>query len=292
MKEFLEKKYKLIAFDWDGTAVYDRNSDCHQLACVIAKFLEKGTKIAIITGTNINNINNQFLSLLESDFKQNIYMLTNRGSEVFAYDKNDTLTNIYSKIASQTENDILDKIAIKIKQQIEITSKTNIKIIFNRMNRRKINLNSEWENPPKEMIKQLVIDTNHYLDKHGWSGRIKKVCDMVNTLAKSYQFKNLKITTDGKFVEIGITDKKDSMKWLVENIEVDENEIIVFGDEFGKIDGINGSDYNMILKGFSEITYVSVGVEPFAIPKGIIHEKGGEKKFLEILNRLLANLNN
>ena len=50
------KKYKAIFFDWDGTAVLSRTAPVDQVVVPMKKLLAEGVKLAVISGTTINNI--------------------------------------------------------------------------------------------------------------------------------------------------------------------------------------------------------------------------------------------
>ena len=50
------KKYKAVFFDWDGTAVFSRTAPVDQVVVPMKKLLAEGVKLAVISGTTINNI--------------------------------------------------------------------------------------------------------------------------------------------------------------------------------------------------------------------------------------------
>jgi len=97
----------------------------------------------------------------------------------------------------------------------------------------------------------------------------------------------LRLTTDVKHVEFGLTDKSDSVAWIIEHLAkpagIRTADILILGDEFGPINGFEGSDYRMV--GLPDATYVSVGKEPNGVPEGVLHVGGGAAAFLDILQR-------
>src|SRR5262249_15975531 len=84
----LSQPFRIIAFDWDGTAVENGSADARPIAARIEELLKLGVPIVVITGTNFNNIDRQFSSLITGPHKRNLYVLTNRGSEVYGFDEN------------------------------------------------------------------------------------------------------------------------------------------------------------------------------------------------------------
>ncbi|MDD3013056.1 MAG: HAD hydrolase family protein [Candidatus Gastranaerophilales bacterium] len=279
----LLKPFKIVIFDWDGTAVKNRKTDASQITSKLDELLKLGIYIIVITGTNFDNINRQFSSFIKGPHKHNLYICTNRGSEVFGFDENSDKVLLYRRIATDQENLLLNKTVEKTKSAIENTSKATINIIYNRLNRRKIDLIPEWTNPPKNEIDKLLLETEKRLEKNGFAGGIKKAYKLLTDIAKTSKFGNAKITSDVKHLEIGLTDKSDSIIWILQNIakkyNINDNEIIIGGDEFGSIAGFEGSDSKMITKNRNDIIYFSVGIEPNGVPEKVIHFIGGPASF-------------
>jgi len=283
--------YKLIVFDWDGTAVENRQVDASEVTGLLRCLIERDVIIAIITGTNVHNVMAQIQDITSSSGLKNLYILTNRGSEVYGFDEDKKLVLIYERHATKQEKHLLDDISIKTRNAITSISNTNINIVFNRMNRRKIDLIPEWENPQKNEIDKLLFETEKNLTENGFSGGMKEAYEILKIHARAADFNQAKITSDVKHLEIGLTDKSDSMRWIMENIaskkKIKENEILVGGDEFGTVAGFEGSDSKMILDGYPDITYISVGIEPEGVPEKVIHARGGPACFCRVLEMQL-----
>lgn len=286
----LNKPYKIIAFDWDGTAVHRRDEDISACIPLYDRLLEQGTYIIVITGTNFENIDNQFSSHVNGIYKKNLFICTNRGSEVFGFNQNsEPVLHLRLNIDEKT-NELLDKIAEKTKKDIEEKAK-NIKlnIIYNRLNRRKLDLIPEWENPLKSEIGKLIIETEKKLMNYGFKEGIKGAFDLMETNASLLGLKNARITSDVKHIEIGVSDKSDSIKWVLDNIaapeKIPDKNILILGDEFGPVAGFDGSDYKMVLKNHENIVYFSVGKEPNGLPPKVGHIGGGPECFYNILKK-------
>ena len=82
------KQYKAIFFDWDGTAVLSRKAPVEDAVNAMRPLLEKGVKLAIISGTTYENIAG---GKLESYFTpkqlQNLYLGLGRGAYDYGFDE-------------------------------------------------------------------------------------------------------------------------------------------------------------------------------------------------------------
>lgn len=286
----LLKPFKLIALDWDGTAVKDRKSDTTSLVDIFEKLLAKDVVICVITGTNVNNIDKQFSCKINTKYRHNLFISANRGSEVYSYDNFGDLVLLHQRLAIESEDIALSKIAEETIKKVEEISEFTIELISNRLNRRKLDLIPEWANPKKDEAIALKAATLKRFKKLGFNDGIKGVYNIIKEYAKKFNFEDLKITSDIKHLEIGLTDKSDSINWILENIAatngIKDSEILIAGDEFGTIDGISGSDYRMVAENHTEITYFSVGIEPEGVPSPVIYLGGGPECFIKILDEI------
>ena len=286
----LNQSFRIIAFDWDGTAIISRKEDISELIIALKKLLKQGIYLAVITGTNFENIDKQFSSHITGFCKKNLFICTNRGSEVFGFYENFQPVLLYRLNISDEENRLLDKTAEKTKFDLESNSSVKINIIYDRLNRRKLDLIPEWENPLKSEIGKLIIETDKRLKTGGFKEGIKGAFDLAENNAWLLGLNKAKVTSDVKHIEVGMSDKSDSMKWILEHIavpnKIPDKEILVLGDEFGPVAGFDGSDYKMVLKNHKEIKYFSVGKEPNGLPPEVKHLNGGPACFLKLMQKI------
>ncbi|OFW57308.1 MAG: hypothetical protein A2Y75_07735 [Candidatus Solincola sediminis] len=284
--------FRIIAFDWDGTAVKNRKADARQVARVLEGLLDYQIFIVVITGTNFANINRQFASLIRTPNKHNLFVCTNRGSEVFGFASARKPILIHGREARPEENALLDQVAEAVKRDIENQSNVKVNIIYKRLNRRKIDLIPEWKDPEKSQIGVLLHATNTRLLEGGFKRGIKGVYELTEKYAQAFGLTDARITSDVKHIEIGLTDKSDSIRWVINNLAASRNipiaDILVLGDEFGPVAGFEGSDYRMVLPEDSGMTYVSVGKEPGGVPRRVLRASGGPRCFLSIMREQLA----
>ncbi|MEW6554156.1 MAG: glycosyl hydrolase family 65 protein [Actinomycetota bacterium] len=281
------KAYRIIVFDWDGTAVRDRAADARPVALALRDLLQLDVYVVVVTGTNYDNIERQFACHISGPGKRNLYICTNRGSEVYGFDAHSELFLLYHREATHEENQALDRVAEALKAEVETGSGLTIDIVYNRLNRRKIDLIPEWPDPPKSRIGKLLRQTERRLREGGYAPGIKGVYEAAERYSRQMGLADARITSDVKHVEVGLTDKSDSLRWILREVAERRNisygDVLVLGDEFGPIAGFEGSDFRMVLPGVEGITYVSVGKEPNGVPAGVEPRGGGPAEFLRII---------
>src|SRR5262245_39454132 len=285
----LRRPFKIIAFDWDGTAVDNRSADARPVAARIEVLLTLGVPIVVITGTNFNNIDKQFSKLIAGPHKQNLYVLTNRGSEVYGFDENSRPVLVHQRKASATEDLLLTKVAQAVRDYVRYRGGPRIDIVYNRLNRRKIDMipDPEWADPPKSRIGDLLEATEHRLKSGGIQGGIKQLFELARKLSGSFGLGEAKLTSDVKFFEVGLTDKADSIGWVLGRLApktgARAEDILTAGDEFGPIAGFEGSDFRMVTPEAKGSVFVSVGPEPAGVPGEVLHIGGGPANFQRLL---------
>ena len=283
-----DHRYRLIAFDWDGTAVTDRKEHPAELARAMQRLLDAGSLLVVITGTNADNVGGQIAPLLTPAALSRLYMMVNRGSEVYAHEADGTRSLLWGREASSEEDAALDSAADTVRNRLAADHGIEIDIIRNRLNRRKLDLipTPEWADPPKARIGELLAAVEERLKPV--PGGIGAVIDMTDAAAKAAGLRDPRITTDVKHVEVGLTDKSDSIAYVMRRLApvraILPAEVLLAGDEFGPIAGFEGSDYRMVSRLAEGATIVSVGREPNGVPPGVVHLGGGPAAFVELLD--------
>lgn len=292
-RDHLHRVFELIVFDWDGTAVRDRTSSALPLCRLLEKLLTDGALCVVITGTNAQNILKQDIGSLSPGAKRNLYLCANRGSEVFGFDEGGVAQALYRRKATDAENRSLDEAAKRL-QEFARRNGLETQIISDRLNRRKIDIIpiSKWADPKKSQFSALLIDVQDRLKKSAFSGGIAKLMDEALTISRAAGLPDPKITSDIKHIEIGLTDKADSIHWVAGNIvaprRISHDQVIFFGDEFGTVGGIPGSDSLMRVPELANATFASVGVEPEGTPPWVLHLSGGPDRFLAFLENQIT----
>ena len=287
----LDRPFKAIVFDWDGTAVMSRKEDATKVRLLLEELLKLGVHIVVITGTNFGNVDRQLSSFITGPHKRRLYVCTNRGSEVYGFDSVSRPVLIYGRRATAEEESLLTRSAEEVRDAIVARSGLDIQLITNRLNRRKIDLIPvpEWSDPPKWAIGDLLVATEKRLKEGGIAGGIREVFQFAVERARELGLQDARITSDVKHIEIGLTDKEDSMRWvmreLVGEAGIATRDVLIGGDEFGPIGGFQGSDYKMYGPVTTGAVFFSVGPEPNGAPEGVIHLGGGPACFRELMAR-------
>jgi trehalose/maltose hydrolase-like predicted phosphorylase len=288
----LEREFQMLIFDWDGTAVANRREDASTLARLSEPLLADGCWLVIVTGTNFDNIARQFCDLVAPTCRSRLLVCANRGSEVFGFDERGEVQLRFRRTATEDEDRALTRIAEEVHAAVTHATGLPVEIVYNRLNRRKIDLIPvpEWADPPKAQIGALREAVEARLAAGGWQGGIGSVVALAKRLAASMGIA-VRITSDVKHVEVGLTDKADSIAWIQRELMlprgISEDDVLILGDEFGAIGGFAGSD-DRLRAGFVRAPVVSVGVEPSGVPEGVVHLGGGPRAFRELLADQIA----
>ena len=173
--------------------------------------------------------------------------------------------------------------------QTELAARNGIEIgiVSDRLNRRKIDLipEPEWADPPKSRIGELLAAVEERL--RPLPGGIGAAIDLAQRLAAENGLPDARITSDVKHIEIGLTDKSDSIAFLMQRIAparaIRPTEMLIAGDEFGPIAGFEGSDYRMVTRLAAGATLVSVGTRAERCADRRDQLGGGPAEFVQIL---------
>jgi kojibiose phosphorylase len=160
-------------------------------------------------------------------------------------------------------------------------------IVSERLNRRKIDLipDSEWADPPKARIAELLAAVQARLYAAGLGG-LGDAVEIAVAAAREAGLPDARVTSDAKHVEIGLTDKSDSARWVFRDLHargIGPGLVLVAGDEFGTLGGLIGSDSFLLVPEGSRATAVSVGAEPTGTPPEVVSVGGGPETFLALL---------
>lgn len=286
--EPLRHVFRALVFDWDGTAVVNRQENAVALVRLLDVLLRQGVWIVIVTGTNFENVDRQLRGKLGPAVRRTLLVCVNRGSEVYGFDDAGGAVCRWRRVASPDEEAALTAVAEGVRDTIQRQTGLEIGIVYNRLNRRKVDLIPlpEWADPPKSRIGALLVAVEGRLRDAGLPGGIGEVIRMTAQLARERGLVDARITSDVKHIEIGLTDKGDSVEWvkrhLLEPERIPLSDVLIAGDEFGPIAGFAGSD-DRLRANVDGAVVVSVGPEPNGAPAGVLHLGGGPAQFRALL---------
>jgi trehalose/maltose hydrolase-like predicted phosphorylase len=279
----LDRRFEAAVFDWDGTAVPDRRSDARRVRRAVESLSRAGFDTAVVTGTNLANVDGQLGARPAGPGR--LYLCLNRGSEVFAVGPRGPVL-LYRRTATPEEEDALTAAARLAVARLAERGLHAV-IVAERLNRRKIDLIPEpaWADPPKARIADLTHEVETRVRSCGLDG-LAEVAMLARAAGREVGLRDPRVTSDVKHVEIGLTDKSDSMRWIVDELArlgVGTDALLIAGDEFGPIGGLPGSDSFLAVSEVAAATKVSVGVEPSGVPAGVIALGGGPVAFAGVL---------
>jgi kojibiose phosphorylase len=281
---------RILVFDWDGTAVADRREDASPTRDLLERLLDLDVLVVIVTGTNFGNVDRQLSSGIRGPQKRRLFVLTNRGSEAYGFDLQGEPVLLQRRQAGAEEERLLTEVAEAVRGELARLSGSEVRIVYDRLNRRKIDLIPlpEWSDPPKARIGELHERVQERLRSSGVAGGIEEVMRRAERIARDKGLRGARITSDIKHVEVGLTDKADSIRWVLKELAlprgIPAGEILIGGDEFGPLSGFEGSDARMMVPEARGAVVVSVGPEPAGVPAGVISLGGGPPRFRELLS--------
>lgn len=243
--------------------------------------------VAVVSGTDVGNIDGQLPARPSGAGR--LFLGLNRGSELFIVDRHGPRL-LYRRQASPAESAALDAAAAAVVERLAVHG-LQTALVSVRLNRRKIDLIPlpEWADPAKARIAELLEAVTRRLNATGITG-LAAVVVMAAALSREAGLADPRITSDVKHVEIGLTDKSDSMHQLMSELEtrgIGAESTLIVGDEFGPVGGVAGSDSMLLIPQASKATVVSVGVEPNGVPEHVEHRPGGPIAFLALLDEQL-----
>ncbi len=287
-----DRVYDALLFDWDGTAVASRKDDASALAHLADPLLADGVWLIVVTGTTFENISRQFCELIAAEHRQRLLVCANRGSEVFGFDQQGNPILRSRRVATPDEEESLSRIAEELRDAIMRKTGLSIEIVYHRLNRRKVDLipEPEWASPAKSEMSDLQQAVETRLASGGWRGGLAAVLDVARKAAERRGVQ-VRVTSDLKHVEIGLTDKADAATWirreLLVPMHIQAGAVLIVGDEFGRTGDLPGSD-NLLSVSLPDSQAISVGIEPQGVPPGVLHLRGGPSRFRWLLARQIA----
>lgn len=282
------KKYKAIFFDWDGTAVMSRRAPVEEAVAAMAPLLDNGVKLAIISGTTIENIAG---GKIEEYFTErqldNLYLGLGRGA--YNYEFVNGKPHIFEDVIPdmKTMCDI-HRICFDIHLELKEKYDFDTDIVFTRPNYCKIDLMVNNQRGDNLFMQENELDMlKSSLKEHGIEGGLQSLIDLSNEVAVRY---NIKVapTCDAKYLEVGLSSKSDNADTIYKYINSKEpvavEECSFWGDEYVGIEpGIFGSDSFMCTALTKDGDFFDVSVVPGERPEGVQELGGGIKTFLDFL---------
>lgn len=277
------KQYKAIFFDWDGTAVLSREAPVEDAVNVMRPLLEKGVKLAIISGTTYENIAG---GKLESYFTpkqlQNLYLGLGRGAYDYGFDAEGKPVVLKNRVPDVKGILTIHDACYKIHRVLLEQYGMNTDIVFSRPNYCKIDMMPDNNRGEKLFLQEgEAAKLQRILTSHGIES-IETLIKMAESFGTDAM--PLRATTDAKYLEVGPTGKSDNADALFDRFGFDAEDCCFWGDEFiGVTNSIFGSDSGMITANTCKGDFFDVSNLSGTRPKYVSVLKGGIRTFLDFL---------
>ena len=261
----------------------NRASDAGRVRDVIEGLCAAGFDVVVITGTHVENVDGQLRARPAGPGR--LIFCVNRGSEVFECGRAGPAL-LLRREATAAENHQLDRAAALTVERLRGHG-LEATIVAQRLNRRKVDIIPlpEWADPPKARIADLLAAVENRLRASGIAS-VAEVVTIAEAAATQAGLPEARISSDAKYVEIGLTDKADAARWTFADLwehGITAADVLVAGDEFGMLGGVPGSDSLILVPEAKGALALTVGAEPFGAPAGVLALPGGPDRIIEVL---------
>lgn len=285
---FMEKKYKAVFFDWDGTAVLSRKAPVEEIVGAMGPLLDQKVNLVIVSGTTMENIaGGKLETYFTKEQLAHLYLGLGRGAFNYRYENGQEL--IFSDMLPDKKllGDI-HRICFDIHMELLEKYGLNTDIVFSRPNYCKIDLMVENQRGDNLFMQENELDMlKDCLKKHGVKDGLQGLLDISAAAGKRYGI-TVKPTCDAKYLEVGISSKSDNVDRILEHLQsaygICPEECSFWGDEYvGIEEGIYGSDSFMKTEKTEGGDFFDVSEVPGKRPEGVTKLGGGVEQFLGFL---------
>ncbi|MCB5385437.1 HAD family hydrolase [Blautia glucerasea] len=284
----MEKKYKAVFFDWDGTAVLSRKAPVEEIVGAMGPLLDQKVNLVIVSGTTMENIaGGKLETCFTKEQLAHLYLGLGRGAFNYRYENGQEL--IFSDMLPDKKllGDI-HRICFDIHMELLEKYGLNTDIVFSRPNYCKIDLMVENQRGDNLFMQENELDMlKDCLKRHGVEGGLQGLLDISVAAGERYGI-TVKPTCDAKYLEVGISSKSDNVDRILEHLQsaygICPEECSFWGDEYvGIEEGIYGSDSFMKTEKTEGGDFFDVSEVPGKRPEGVTKLGGGVEQFLGFL---------
>ena len=285
---FMEKKYKAVFFDWDGTAVLSRKAPVEEIVGAMGPLLDQKVNLVIVSGTTMENIaGGKLETCFTKEQLAHLYLGLGRGAFNYRYENGQEL--IFSDMLPDKKllGDI-HRICFDIHMELLEKYGLNTDIVFSRPNYCKIDLMVENQRGDNLFMQENELDMlKDCLKRHGVEGGLQGLLDISVAAGERYGI-TVKPSCDAKYLEVGISSKSDNVDRILEHLQsaygICPEECSFWGDEYvGIEEGIYGSDSFMKTEKTEGGDFFDVSEVPGKRPEGVTKLGGGVEQFLGFL---------
>ena len=290
-KSLGEHLFRVIVFDWVGTAARSALDDASAVRNVIEGLLKQNVLLGIVTDLEFSVIDQKVCWPIIGLHKQNLFVFANRGLEVFGFDDRSQPVLFHREDIGEKQSKLLVHVAEAFKRDIEENSAIKVEILQDQVSRLMIDLMPEYDELTDEDARLVKEQVEQDLAAAGLKGGLKDALDLVADHARKLDLSGAHISTNLKHIEISLTNESNSLHWVTNNLAKKRNipfeDILVVGSEFGRKAGFRGKNAPLLLPEDLGVRYVSLGEEPGGAPERVVHMGGGPECFIKLLKSQL-----
>ncbi|MGN0307171.1 MAG: HAD family hydrolase [Lachnospiraceae bacterium] len=285
----MSKTYKAIFFDWDGTAVLSRRAPIEEAVAAMKPLLNKGVKLAIISGTTYENVaGGRIEGCFTPQELNNLYLGLGRGAYNYAFKEGKPY--IFSHCIPDKEvMEKIHRICFEIHMELKNKYDFNTDIVFSRPNYCKIDLMVDNNRGDNLFMQENELDMlKESLKAHGIKGGLQTLIDLSHEIADRFRVR-VAPTCDAKYLEVGISSKSNNADTIFSRLKemdtsLEAGNCAFWGDEYVGIEkGIFGSDSFMYTEMTKEGDFFDVSDVKGERPEGVKILGGGIRTFLTFL---------
>lgn len=287
------KRYQAVFFDWDGTAVCNRESSVDEVAKVMGQLLDQKIYLFVISGTTYDKIAHGTLdSYFSKEQLKYLYFGLGRGAINYGFDEQGKR---YSLFAAEFPTDLTIKIhdvAYQIHRRLRKEYGYDTDIVFTRPGYCKIDLLPEVNRESELYLRESeLITLKKKLHRCGLDNEVRDLIQLAIETGKQFLL-NIKPTCDAKYLEVGLYNKSDNVDCFIDTVlrekQISIKNCCFFGDEFLTLcEGITGSDSYMITEASKEADFFDVSEHDGERPERVISYGKGVKGFYQFLSALV-----
>jgi trehalose/maltose hydrolase-like predicted phosphorylase len=257
----LDRRFDAFVFDWDGIAVLDGPADTAALCTAVERLCALGADVAVISGRDVGEVDRQLRARPAGPGR--LFLCVNLGSEVFRVDAEGPQL-VTRRQATAAEEAALDDAAAELVGRLAAEG-LGAANVSQQLNRRRIHLipDTNSTDPPSTLV-QLGLESS-----------------------RDTGLSDAKVWSDTTRIEIGLTDKADSARWVFAEFwrrGIGPGLVLIGAAEFGHRDGLPGNTSLLLVPGAARASAVSLGDERHGNPVGVIALDGGPAAFVALLD--------
>src|SRR5450759_990603 len=147
----LDREFAVLCFSWNGTVVADRDANPRAVRSRVERLCALGVDMAIVSGANAATVDVQLHA--RPDVEGRLFLFLSSGSEVYVVGPSGPRL-LERRRSTEAEEAQLTTAAEALRDRLAAAG-LDIQIVYDRLNRRGVDLIPEWPDPPEPQTAEL-----------------------------------------------------------------------------------------------------------------------------------------